>query len=173
MSTETCHEEVQIVQRGEMENFEESECAMVVKGDRRFFNYKRGKFEFLVRGLGALYGVAKHSKFQAKLSLMVTDPDLIAQFDAISDRIKAEFDQNGIFKPFLLGDASNIRYLSLKITDDSSMYGGGSVMGKILPDDVCTAVFSTSVYKYGQYYGFSHRLKVVKSKPAPEVQYDL
>ena len=175
--SEISQNKVQVVQRGGEGEFVESKCRMVIKGDRRYLNYGDGigKFQFLIRGFRALYGVAKHSKFQAKLKLVAKDPAIIAQLDALSERIKSQFEgdviKHGLFKPFLVGDAETGRTLVLKICDDSETHAGESVMGRVNPDDLCDATFSTCVYKYGRYFGFSHRLHVVKSRPRKKANF--
>lgn len=158
---------VQIVQHGQTSQMIPELVEMRVTDDgRRYLNYDGTRFNFVLRGCRARYGVAKHSKYQAKLTLIVDDPEVVRQLESISDRIQAQFEPaagQNIFKSFLAGDRKmKARTIALKIKEDSTLAGGGNIMGGIQPDDVCDAVFSTVAYRYGAYYGFSHTLKVVK-----------
>ena len=163
-------ESVHVVRRGEVVDFEEDKCRTSIGSNgRKYLNYEGGRFKFVIRNAAALYGVAKHSKFGPKLSLIIRDPVVIAKLDAVSDRVKAEFgeDEKKVYKPFLLGDEKLwCRKIVIKITDESKCKDGASVQGGVMSDDTCSVIFTTSVYEYGAYRGFSHRLQTVKVVPA-------
>lgn len=160
---------VQVVRMGQVVDYEDASCSIsTASNGRKYINYGGCRFKFLIRDLPALYGVAKHSKFTPKLSLIVRDPDMIATLGALSDRVKQEFDADDtkVFKPFLIGDEkSGCMKLVLKINEESKRKDGAAVQGNVMPDDTCSVVFTTSVYEYGAYRGFSHRLEVVKVVP--------
>ena len=72
---------LEIVRRGEVTKFDECNCEMNVVGERRYLNYSGCRFDFVVRNCHALYGVARHAKFQPKLSLIVSDPAIMGALE--------------------------------------------------------------------------------------------
>ena len=164
-------EKVQVVRMGQVVDYEGSSCSISTAANgRKYINYGGCRFKF-IRDLPALYGVAKHSKFTPKLSLIVRDPEMIATLSSLSERVKAEFkaDATKVFKPFLIGDKkTGCMKLVLKINEESKCKDGAAIQGNVMPDDVCSVIFTTSVYEYGAYRGFSHKLEVVKVVPCQD-----
>ena len=161
---------VQVVRMGQIVEYNGDDCNVTIaKNGRRYLNYGGARFKFVFRSLPALYGVAKHSKYDPKLSLIIRDQAVIDAFAELSNRVKDGFgqDESKTYKPFLLGDATTrCVKLVIKIPANAKCVDGSNVQGGIMPDDLCSVVFTTAVYEYGQYRGFSHKLESVKVVPA-------
>lgn len=163
---------VHVVQHGQCIPFDSTECKVVTRNGRKHLEYRGGRFKLAVKNCRALYGVSAHAKYGPKLNLIVTNNSIIAAFRELSSRVKSEYKlgMNNAFKPILLDDEkTGVKKLVIKLREDSKMEDGRKVQGNISPDDLCTVVIDTSIYHYGQYYGFTHKLLAVR---AERVDYD-
>lgn len=159
-------ESVQVVQHGQIYSFDSTECTVATRNDRKFLQYRGGRFKLLIKGCRALYGVAAHSKYEPKLSLIVSNNAIVAAFSELSDRVKRSYDLgvNNAFKPFLLNDEkTGVKKLVIKIKDDLKTSDGKRVQGGINADDICSVLIDTSIYHYGQYFGHTHKLLAIKT----------
>ena len=159
-------EQLQVIQRRNVTDFKDERLSIKETKMRNYVNYNGGRFKLVCRNLIANKGVAKHSKYGYKLQLEISDPAIIAEVDLASEKIKQFYKLEGkVFKPFASGQDGQCtkRLLTIKIPDEVKLTSDGKpIRGGVLPDDYVSAVFTTSIYSYGQYYGFSHKLEKVK-----------
>ena len=160
-------EELKVIVNGEEREFEAARAVVRKAANGRYYlNYNGGRATFVLRGCTALFGVAAHSKFQPKISLVITDHAIIAALNDLSIRGRdaLEVDHRQTFKAFLSGDhrlAHDDKKIALKIMDDSVNTSGDRIQGHIGPGMFVDVQFGTVAYNFNAYAGFSHRLQRV------------
>lgn len=160
--------ELKVIVNGEERDFDPERATVRRAANGRYYlNYSGGRASFLLRGCTALFGVAAHSKFQPKLSIIVTDHAIISALNdlSIAGRNNLDVDHKQVYKPFLENDhrlMGTDKKLVLKITDDSVNTNHDSrIQGCIGPGQFVDVWFSSVVYNYNAYAGFSHKLQRV------------
>lgn len=163
---ETKGETVQVVQYGQIIPFDSTECTIGERNGRKFLQYRGGRFKLVLKGCRALYGVAAHSKYAPKLSLIVTNNAIIAAFAELSERIRTSYNLgvNNVFKSILIDDEkTGLKKMVLKVNEEMKTDNGTAIRGGVLPDDICNCLIDTSIYHYGQYHGATHKLVALKT----------
>ncbi len=143
--------------RGEEAELKKFDINRSKKG-RYFLNYSGQRPLFVLKNVRLLFGVAKHSKYPAKMTVKVDNTAVVALLNSISIEFRDYFNRNHdqIYKEILCNnDRTSSRCLKLKIPSDMRMTCGTAIRGGLAPNDLVNLSFYVVPYVFPPYYGFS------------------